>query len=70
MWTDHKEYEEYQKLQLSTLVRFQHNNKLGKISSSYRYCYQKNPQKYGDIFFFNIAHSYVHCGPKKVAGSL
>ncbi len=43
MWTDHKEYEEYQKL--------------GKISSSYRYCYQNNLQKYGDIFFFSISHT-------------
>ncbi len=26
MWTDHTEYEEYQKRQLSTGVRYQHNN--------------------------------------------
>ncbi len=26
MWTDHTEYEEYKKLQLSTVVRYQHNN--------------------------------------------
>ncbi len=25
MWTDHTEYEEYQKLQLSTVARYQHN---------------------------------------------
>ncbi len=31
------EYEEYQKLQLSTLVRYQHSNTLCKISSNYRY---------------------------------
>ncbi len=29
--TMHTEYEEYQKLQLSTVVRYQHNNTLGKI---------------------------------------
>ncbi len=50
MWTDHTEYEEYQKLQLSTVDRYQHNNTLGKISSNYRYW--KNPQKYWDIIFF------------------
>ncbi len=43
MWTDHTEYEEYQKLQLSTVVRYKHNNTLGKISSNYRY--RKNPKK-------------------------
>ncbi len=31
MWTEHTEYEEYHKLQLSTVVRYQHNNTLGKI---------------------------------------
>ncbi len=31
MWTDHTEYEEYQKLQLSAVVRYQHNNTLCKI---------------------------------------
>ncbi len=50
MWTDHTEYEEYQKLQLSTIDRYQHNNTLGKISSNYRY--RKNPQKYRDIIYF------------------
>ncbi len=33
MWTEHTEYEEYQSLQLSTAVRYQHNN--DKISSNY-----------------------------------
>ncbi len=37
MWTVQTEYDEYQKLQLSTVVRYQHNNTLGKISSNYRY---------------------------------
>ncbi len=50
MLTEHTEYEEYQKLQLSTVVRYQHNNTLCKISSNYRY--RKNPQKYRDIIFF------------------
>ncbi len=54
MWTDHTEYEEYQKLQLSMVVRYQHNNTLCKISSDDRY--RKNPPKYRD--FFNIAHPY------------
>ncbi len=49
MWTDHTGYEEYQKLQLSTVVRYQHNNTLGKISSNYRY--RKNHRKYRDISF-------------------
>ncbi len=42
MWTDHTEYEEYQKPQLSTVVIYQHNNTLGKILSNYRY--RKNPK--------------------------
>ncbi len=42
MWTEHTEYEEYKKLQLSTVVRYQHNNTLCKISSNYRY--RKNPK--------------------------
>ncbi len=37
MWIDHTEYDEYQKLQLFTVVRYQLNNTLGKISSVYRY---------------------------------
>ncbi len=49
MWTENTEYEEYHKLQLSTVDRYQHNT-LGKISSDYRY--RKNPQKYRDIIFF------------------
>ncbi len=53
MWTKHKEYH---KLQLSTVVRYQHNNKLCKISSNYRY--RKNSQKYRDIFFF-ISHTPI-----------
>jgi len=47
MWTEHTEYH---KLQLWTVVRYQHNNTLGKISANYRY--RKNPQKYRDIIFF------------------
>ncbi len=50
MWTDHTEYEEYQKLQLSTVDQYQHNNTLGKILSNYRY--RKNPNRYRDIIFF------------------
>ncbi len=50
MWTDHTEYEEYKKLQLCTVVRYQHNNTLCKISSNYRY--RKIP-------IFNIAHPYI-----------
>ncbi len=50
MWTDHTKYEEYQKLQLSMVVRYPHNNTLGKILSNYRY--RKNPKKYRDIIFF------------------
>ncbi len=46
MWTDHTEYEEYQKLQLSMVDRYQHNNTLGK------YCLiiviEKNPKQYRD----------------------
>ncbi len=42
MWTEHTEYEEYHKLQLCTVFRYQHNNTLGKISSNYRY--RKNPK--------------------------
>ncbi len=54
MWTDHTEYEEYQKLQLSMVVRYQHNT-LGKILSTYRF--RNNPKKYQDIiFFFNFVH--------------
>ncbi len=37
MWTDLTEYEEYQKLQLSMVDRYQHNNTLGKVLSNYRY---------------------------------
>ncbi len=55
MWTDHTEYEEYQKLLLSTVVRYQHNNTLGKILSNCRY--RKTPKKYQDIFFFSISHT-------------
>ncbi len=50
MWTEHTEYDEYHKLQLSPFVRYQHNNTLGKISSNYRY--RQNPQKYRDIICF------------------
>ncbi len=50
MWTDHTEYEECQKLQLSTVVRYQHNNTLGNVSSS------KNPKEYRDVFF-PISHT-------------
>ncbi len=50
MWTEHTEYEEYHKLQLCTVFRYQHNNTLAKISPNYRY--QKNPPKYRDIIFF------------------
>ncbi len=55
MWTDHTEYEEYQKLQLSMVVRYQHNNTLGKILSTYRF--RNNPKKYQDIFFFSISYT-------------
>ncbi len=50
MWTEHTEYEEYHKLQLSTVVRYQHSNKLCKILSNYSY--RKNPKKYLDIIIF------------------
>ncbi len=50
MLTDHTEYEEYHKLQLCTVFKYQYNNTLGKILSNYRY--RKNPQKYRDIIFF------------------
>ncbi len=50
MLTEHTEYEEYHKLQLCTVFRYQHNNTLCKISSNYRY--RQNPQKYRDIIFF------------------
>ncbi len=49
MLTEHTEYDEYQKLQLSTVVRYLHNNTLCKTSSNYRY--RKNPPKYRDSFF-------------------
>ncbi len=42
MSNDHTEYEEYQKLQLYMVDRYQHYNTLSKISSNYRY--QKNPK--------------------------
>ncbi len=42
MWAENTEYEEYQKLQMSTVDRYQHNNTLAKISSNYRY--RKNPK--------------------------
>ncbi len=42
MSNDHTEYEEYQKLQLYTVVRYQHYNTLCKILSNYRY--PKNPK--------------------------
>ncbi len=41
MWTEHTEYEEYKKMQLPTVVRYQHNNTLCKISSNYRYLSSK-----------------------------
>ncbi len=50
MLTDHTEYDEYHKLQLSIVFRYQHNNTLCKTLSNYRY--RKNPQKYRDIIFF------------------
>ncbi len=53
MWTNHTEYEEYQKLQLSTVDRYQHNNTLCKISSNYYLYLNKN----WDIFFFSISHT-------------
>ncbi len=53
MWTDPTEYEEYQKLQLSTVVRYQHNNTLGKISSNYRY------RKNNEIFFSLISRTLI-----------
>ncbi len=48
MWTEHTEYDEYHKLQLCTVFRYQHNNTLGKISSNYRY---------RKIIFFSISHT-------------
>ncbi len=56
MLTDQTWYEEYQKLQLSTVVRYQHNNTLCKILSNYRY--QKEKKYRDNVFFFNIAHLY------------
>ncbi len=50
MWTELIEYEEYHKLQLSTVVRYQHSNKLCK----YRLIIVI--EKYRDIIFFYIAH--------------
>ncbi len=61
MWTDHTEYEEYQKPQLSTVVGYQQNNTLYKILSNYRY--QKNSPKYRDIIFFQyltpLMYTYI-----------
>ncbi len=50
MWIDHTEYEEYQKLQLSTVVRYQHNNTLYK----YRLIIviEKISKNIEDIIFF------------------
>ncbi len=59
MWTEHTEYEEYHKLQLCTVFRYQHNNTLCKISSNYRY--RKNPPKYRDIIFFQYRAPLVWC---------
>ncbi len=53
MWTEHTEYDEYQKRQLSTVVRYQHNNTLGKISSNYRYR-KKSPKI---SIYFSISHT-------------
>ncbi len=50
MLTDHTEYDEYHKLQLSMVFRYQHNNTLCKTLFNYRY--RKNPPKYRDIIFF------------------
>ncbi len=50
MWTEHTEYEEYHKLQLCTVFRYQHNNTLGKISSNYRY--RKKSTKISRYHFF------------------
>ncbi len=52
MWTEHTEYEEYHKLQLCTVFRYQHNN------TKYRLIIiiEKIPQNIKISFFFNIAH--------------
>ncbi len=56
VWKDEliTEYEEYHKLQLCTVFRYQHNNTLGKISSNYRY---RKPPKNIEISFFSISHT-------------
>ncbi len=54
MWTDHTEYEEYQKLQLSMVVRYQHNT-LGKISSILLSKISQKISRYH--FFFSISHT-------------
>ncbi len=58
MWTDHTEYEEYHKLQLCTVFRYQHNNTLYKILSKYRY--QENPKTFRDIIFFQYRTPLGH----------
>ncbi len=52
----HTEYEEYQKLQLSTVVRYQHNNILGKISSNYRY--QKKISMIDEFIYSTITQRF------------
>ncbi len=51
MWTDHTEYEECQKLQLLTVVRYQHNNTLGNVSSS------RKSKRISRYVFFPISHT-------------
>ncbi len=65
MWTEHTEYEEYHKLQLSTVLRYQQNNTLGKISPNYRY--RKKFKKISISFFFSISHIPTLRGKKQNA---
>ncbi len=65
MWTEHTEYH---KLQLWTVVRYQHNNTLGKISANYRY--RKKSTKISRYNFFSISHTPSVCVCAHACGSV
>ncbi len=63
MWTDHTEYEEYQTLHLSTVVRYQHDNTLCKIKSNY--LYRNKIHKYWDRIIFQYRTPLL-CGALQI----
>ncbi len=61
MWTDHTEYEEYQKLQ-PTVVRYQQNNTLGKISSNRLIIViEKNIEIFFSIPYVDYCDVFISC---------